>query len=70
MVIFFSEGCQLTKCADAEEIEAQAVLVCLCRLLAIDWGPMILETDCIRVAEALNAKTVSNARCWATYEVL
>ena len=66
--VVFSVGRQLHSCADAEEAEANALLIGLMCLRDLNKEHVQVESDCAAVVAAVNARERNNAKWWTTYE--
>jgi ribonuclease HI len=62
-----SEWKHIASCASAEEAEVLACLEGLGHLIQYFAGQGILETDCLRAVQVLNAKDRDRSECWNLY---
>jgi ribonuclease HI len=62
-----TEWKHVASCASAEEAEVLACLEGLGHLIQYFAGQGILETDCLRAVQVLNAKDRDRSECWNLY---
>uniref|UniRef100_A0ACD6AE92 Uncharacterized protein n=1 Tax=Avena sativa TaxID=4498 RepID=A0ACD6AE92_AVESA len=66
--VILSEWKPIHSCMCAEEAEIHAVIVGLKHLIHLNCWPTIIESDCLRVVQALSSQEANRSGFWCLYE--